>query len=62
MMPGATAEIFVKFVEMLKERNITTLKGINQFGDMNPNAIRKLPTHHIIILAKNDIGRYNLYS
>ena len=58
---GATAEIFVKFVEMLKERNITTLKGINQFGDMNPNAIRKLPTHHIIILAKNDIGRYNLY-
>lgn len=61
MMPGATAEIFVKFVEMLKERNITTLKGINQFGDMNPNAIRKLPTHHIIILAKNDIGRYNLY-
>ena len=21
----------------------------------------KLPTHHIIILAKNDIGRYNLY-
>ncbi len=58
---GATAEIFVKFVEMLKERNITTLKGINQFGDMNPNSIRKLPTHHIIILAKNDIGRYNLY-
>lgn len=58
---GATAEIFVKFVEMLKERNITTLKGINQFGDMNPNATRKLPTHHIIILAKNDVGRYNLY-
>ena len=28
---------------------------------MNPNAIRKLPTHHIIILAKNNIGRYNLY-
>ena len=28
---------------------------------MNPNAIRKLPTYHIIILIKNDIGRYNLY-
>ena len=25
------------------------------------NAIRKMTTHHIIILAKNDIGRYNLY-
>ena len=46
---------------MLKDRNITTLKEMNQFGDMNPNAIRKLPTHHIIILAKNNIGRYNLY-
>ncbi|MEJ8734951.1 MULTISPECIES: PolC-type DNA polymerase III [Mediterraneibacter] len=57
----ATAEIFVKFVEMLKKENITTLKEINRFGDMNPNAIRKLPTYHIIILAKNDIGRYNLY-
>lgn len=58
---AATSEIFVKFVEMLKAENITTLKAMNQFGDMNPNAIRKLPTFHIIILAKNDIGRFNLY-
>ncbi|MBO5460566.1 MAG: PolC-type DNA polymerase III, partial [Ruminococcus sp.] len=58
---GATAEIFVKFIQMLKERNIYTLKGINQFGDMNPNAIKKLPMYHIIILAKNDIGRFNMY-
>ena len=58
---GATAKIFVKFIQMLKDRNITTLKGINQFGNMNPDAIRKLPTYHIIILVKNDIGRYNLY-
>lgn len=58
---AATAEIFIKFVQMLKERNITTLRDINQFGDMNPNAIRKMPTHHVIILIQNDIGRYNLY-
>lgn len=58
---GATAEIFVKFVEMLKKDNIMTLKEVNRYGDRNVNAIRKMPTHHIIILAKNNIGRYNLY-
>lgn len=58
---AATAEIFVKFVEMLKDRGIVTLKALNEFGDTNPNAIRKMPTYHIIILIKNDIGRYNLY-
>ncbi len=58
---GATAEIFVKFVQMLKERDIFTLKDVNQFGEMNPDAIKKMPTHHAIILAKNDVGRVNLY-
>ena len=58
---GATAEIFVRFVEMLKEREIYTLGEVNRYGDRNINAIRKMPSHHIIILAKNDIGRYNLY-
>ncbi|HJB19332.1 MAG TPA: PolC-type DNA polymerase III [Candidatus Bariatricus faecipullorum] len=59
---GATAEIFVKFVEMLKERGITNLKGMNRFGHLNPDAIRKLPTYHVIILARNDVGRVNLYT
>ena len=58
---GATAEIFVKFIEMLKERDIFTLKDVNQFGGTNPDAIKKMPTYHAIILAKNDVGRVNLY-
>ena len=57
----ATAEIFVRFVEMLKDREIFTLKELNHFGSMNPDAIRKLPSHHAVILAKNETGRVNLY-
>ncbi len=58
---GATAEIFVKFVEMLHDRNIYDLAKLNQFGTSNADAIRKLPSYHVIILAKNQTGRVNLY-
>lgn len=57
----ATSEIFVKFIEMLKERGIHTLQEVNAFGDLNPDSIKKLPTYHVIILAQNDVGRVNLY-
>ena len=59
---AATAEIYVKFIEMLKERGMTTLREVNAFGDMNPDAIKKMPTYHAIILAKNEVGRVNLYT
>lgn len=58
---GATAEIFEKFVEMLRQQHIESLAQINTFGDHNVNAIRKMPSHHIIILAQNNVGRLNLY-
>lgn len=59
---GATAEIFVKFVEMLKDRNINNLTKLNRFGQENANMVRKLPSYHVIILARNEVGRVNLYT
>ncbi len=35
---------------------------LNHFGEHNADAIRKMPSYHVIILAKNDIGRVNLYT
>lgn len=57
-----TAEIFVKFIQMLDSMEIHTLKKMNQFGAHNAEKVRKLPSYHVIILAKNDIGRVNLYT
>ena len=58
---GCTAEIFVKFIQMLKDRGMVTLNDVNQMGATSPEAIMKMPTYHAIILATNDIGRINLY-
>lgn len=58
---GATAEIFVKFVEMLRSRGVENLDQLNEMSELSPDTIKKLPTHHVIILAKNEVGRINLY-
>jgi DNA polymerase-3 subunit alpha (Gram-positive type) len=58
---GCTAEIFVKFIKMLKDRDIFTLDGLNEMGTTSVERIKKLPTHHAIIIATNEIGRVNLY-
>ncbi len=56
-----TARIFEKFIVMLQDRGISDLKGLNELGRSSEDQIKKLPTYHIIILAKNDVGRVNLY-
>ena len=58
---GCTAEIFVKFVQMLRERGIEELDQLRELSISTPDVIGKMPTHHAIILAANDIGRINLY-
>lgn len=57
----STADIFVKFVARLKGMGVTDLDTLNGMSQMSVNAIKKLKTYHIIILAQNDVGRINLY-
>jgi DNA polymerase-3 subunit alpha (Gram-positive type) len=56
-----TAEIFVKFIKMLKENGAETLAQVNAMGEEDISAIAKLPSYHAIILAKNELGRIHLY-
>ena len=58
----ATAEIFVKFIPKLKEAGADTLAKLNKMGEASPDIIKRLPSYHAIILAKNNIGRENLYT
>ena len=58
---GCTAEIFVKFIGMLRDRGIDNLDDVNAKASTSAETIMKMPTYHAIILATNDIGRINLY-
>ena len=57
----ATAEIFVKFLQLLEQKNCATLSDVNRLGDSSPDLVKRLPSYHAILLAKNDVGRVNLY-
>jgi len=57
----ATAKIFVKMLPMLREMNVENLTQLNEMGASSAELVMKLPTYHAIILAKNDLGRINLY-
>lgn len=57
----ATAKVFIKLHGMLKERGVHTMEDLNTLGSTSPDAIKKGKAHHGIILAKNEIGRVNLY-
>ena len=58
---GCTAEIFVKFIAMLKDRGVSTLDEVNALGTSSVQNVQKMPTYHAIILATCDQGRTNLY-
>ena len=57
----ATAEIFIKMLKIVKDKEVTTLAQLNKIGSKSFDLIKKAKTYHGIILAKNEIGRVNLY-
>lgn len=55
----ATANIYVKFLEMLTEKGANTLSDVNEvLGKID---YTKLATNHITLIAKNQTGIKNLY-
>lgn len=56
----ATAHIFLKFSDMLRQKNITKLREINLLSASSVNK-SKLKAYHAIILVKNQSGLKNLY-
>ena len=57
----ATAEMFLKFIHMLMERGIENLNQLNELAAGSADNIKKSRRYHGIILAKNEVGRVNLY-
>jgi DNA polymerase-3 subunit alpha (Gram-positive type) len=57
----ATADIFLKLIELLRERDIDTVEKLNEEGALDIDAVKKLHQYHCIILASNEMGRINLY-
>ena len=56
----ATADVFVKMIEKLREEDKTELKTFNDIFDLR-SASKKNKAYHIIILAKNQIGLRHIY-
>ncbi|MCD8020095.1 MAG: PHP domain-containing protein, partial [Clostridiales bacterium] len=57
-----TAEVFLRFVEMLRERDITTIDQLNEMGHTSADLIKKDMTYHGMILVNNETGRVSLNS
>ena len=57
-----TALIFAKLILMCEEKGIFTLGEVNEMGQASTDAVSKLPSYHVVLLAQNDVGRINLYT
>ncbi len=55
----ATAEIFLKFLEMLEEKGVETLDQVNQ--KITDTDFRSKRMNHVVLLVQNYVGLKNLY-
>lgn len=56
----ATAEIFIKCLALLREQGIEALSQVNAYIHKNTD-VKRLRSHHAVILVKNQTGLRNLY-
>ena len=56
-----TGKIFVKMMDMIKEKGITTVQALNEYGSVSADKIRKGRVYDSTILVRNNTGRVNLY-
>ena len=58
----AVGEIYLQLLAQMKKDGIETFADLNKKGLVSTERIRNLPYYHIILLAKNEAGRRNLYT
>ena len=61
---AATGEIYLCLLNKVKEEHsdsVHSLEDLGKFHNLGLNSVKKLPYYHIILLAKNETGRVNLY-
>jgi DNA polymerase-3 subunit alpha (Gram-positive type) len=56
-----TAWIFDSLASKFKAQGLERLVDVQKANKLDVNSIRKLHSNHIILIAKNDLGRINLY-
>ena len=57
----ATAEVFIKLLEMLKDRDIKTLSELNKNCHIGKDEVKRTYGYRTTLLAMTEEGKYNLY-
>ena len=58
----AMAFVYLKMLDVMEKEEIRTFAALNAKGNVSADRIRNLKYYHIILLAKNEVGRRNLYT